>query len=257
VLSREPLMRPGLVKPRHDREPGDPKRDLPAELELAFPVGVVEANRLKKCCSDLPRLSGRKWSFVKFQRLLSLSEMEDLTFQTMLPLIQSNLEGQFSYEARNRLSYLEELGKPLWPVLGCSMNVENRISCCALLRAYPDKGSAALLLKLLDDSDLFVRFQATAAAGFYQDPRVIAKLLLLLKGTDDEATRRGAVLSCGKLGVRNRQVVTALIELLDYPYPTPCEEAQAALVKITGQKFKSKPDWQAWWTENKADFEPE
>jgi len=255
VLSREPLMRPGLVKARHDREPGDPKQDLPVELEPVFPVGVVDANRLKKCCYDLPRLAGGKWAFVKFQRLLRPSEMEDLTFQSMLPVIQSNLEGRFSSEARNRMSYLEELGKPLWPMLACSMNVENRISCCTILRAYPSENSAELLLKLLNDPDLSVRFQATAAAELYRDPRVIAKLLLLLKDPDDEAIRTGAALSCGKLGVRDRQVIAALIELLDYPYATPCEEAQAALVKITGQKFKSKSDWRAWWVQNKADFQ--
>ncbi len=253
VLSAEPLTRPGLIKPRHHPESGS-GYDLPAELEDSFPAGVVEADRLPKCRADLPRLSHRKWTFLKVQRLLRPEEMEDLTFESMFPLIRSSLEGRNSYRARMRLGYLEELGEPLWPELARSSDVENRVTCCTILHAHPRPGATEILLKLLDDSDVSVRFQATAAAESYHDSRIVTKLLGLLSDPDYGAIRRTAALSCGKLGVRDPRVIAALIGLLDDEYRTPREEAQAALIKITGQKYKSTQEWREWWGKNEIGF---
>ena len=109
------------------------------------------------------------------------------------------------------------------------------------------------MLKLLDDADLNVRFEACAAAESYNDSRVISKLLTLLQD-DDQAVGRAAALSCGKLGVSDPRVISALIEVLDYQYPTPREEAQASLTKITGQKLQSPQQWRSWWVTNNVSF---
>lgn len=55
----------------------------------------------------------------------------------------------------------------------------------------------------------------------------------------------------------DRRVIAALIKLLDYEYPTPREEAQAALVKITGQRLQGIQQWSEWWAKNKASFTTE
>jgi HEAT repeat protein len=86
-----------------------------------------------------------------------------------------------------------------------------------MLHAYPRQGSIDLLLKLLEDADVNVRFQACAAAESYNDPRVISKLLLLLQ--DKYEIGRAAALSCGKLGVCDLQVISALIAVLGLPIP--------------------------------------
>ncbi len=254
VLSAEPFTCPGLIKSRHVPEFHGPGYDLAPELDSAFPAGVLQADRLPKCRADLPRLAHRKWAFVKFQRLLQPREMRDLTFESVFPLLRGYLEGAHSYQARSSLGYFEELASPLWPDLAQSPNVDNRIDCCTSLHAYPHQQSSDLVLKLMDDSDLNVRFQACWAAECYHDARVISKLVEKLNDPADGAIRRTAALSCGKLGVRDPRVIAALIDLLDNPYPTPQDEAQAALVKITGQKLKSQQQWREWWGTNHTSF---
>jgi hypothetical protein len=158
-----------------------------------------------------------------------------------------------SYGARLLLGSFEELATPFFPDLAGSSLPENRVTCCAMLHAYHPQGSVEVLLKLLDDADAGVRFEACCAAEFYNDPRVVSKLLALLKDPWD-AICRGATLSCGKLGVSDPRVIAGLIDLLDYDYPAPRVEARAALVRITGQELKSSKQWRDWWARNKSRF---
>jgi hypothetical protein len=186
VLSVEPLTCAGLVKPVHHTDASGPGYDLPGELDSSFPAGAVEGDRLPKSSVDLPRLSHRKWTFAKFQRVFRPDEMEDLGFQSMFPLLRTNLEstspyGSRSYSARLLLGSFEELATPFFPDLAGSSFSENRETCCAMLHAYHPKASLEVLLKLLDDADASVRFEACWAAEFYNDPRVVSKLLALLK----------------------------------------------------------------------------
>jgi hypothetical protein len=245
VLSAEPLTCESLVKP-----PGD---YLPTELERYFPAGAVAGDRLPKCSADLPRLVHKKWAFEKFLRVFRPEQMEDLKFKSMFPLIRNYLSGANAYEARSRLCRFDELATPLLPDLAHSPVTENRVACCGMLRLYSRQGSVELLLELLDDPDWFVRSQACAAAGCYNHPLVISKLLVLI-GDTKEGMASTAALSCGELGVADPRVIAALIELLDDQYPNPREMAQAALVKITGQKFKDYKQWRDWWAANKARF---
>jgi HEAT repeats len=252
VLSAEPLTCPGLVSPVKYSDPNGAGSDFPGELEYSFPAGAVRANRLPKCSADLPRLAHRKWAFVKLRKVFRPEEMQDLHFQPLFPLIRSNLEGSNHYQALARLGEFEELAMPLCPDLATSPVADNRVTCCAMLHAYPRQGSVDLLLKLLDDEDINVRFQACAAAEAYNEPRVISKLLVLVD--DKSEIGRAAILSCGKLGVSDPRVISALIEVLDYQYPTPREEAQASLTRITGEKFQSPQQWRDWWAKSKASF---
>lgn len=250
VLSAEPLTCSSLVKPVKYPDPNG--SDYPGELEYSFPAAAVQANQLPNCSADLPRLGHRKWTFVKLRRVFRPEEMQDLHFQPLFPLIRSNLEGSNHYQALARLGEFQELAMPLWPDLAASPLGDNRVICCAMLHAYPRQRSIDLLLKLLGDEDINVRFQACAAAESYNDPRVISKLLLLLQ--DKYEIGRAAALSCGKLGVSDPRVISALIEVLDYQYPTPREEAQASLTAITGKKLQSPQQWRDWWAKNKASF---
>jgi hypothetical protein len=160
----------------------------------------------------------------------------------MFPLLRTNLDSpNYAYYARSRLGQFQELAMPLAPDLARSSNAENRVACCGMLAAYPHQGSRDILLGFLDDRDFNVRLQACYAAGFYDDPQVLIRLLALLSDPE-ETMSRGAALSCGKLGVRDPRVIEALIELLQQPYqqyPTSRDQAQTALLRITGRKFQT------------------
>jgi hypothetical protein len=257
VLSSEPLTCAGLVGTVHYPAPSGPGLDLPTELDSLFPAGAVAGDRLPKCTLDLPRLAHKKWAFAKFLRVFRPQQMEDLTFHSMFPLLRTNLDSgnlNYAYCARARLAEFQELAMPLAPDLARSRNAENRVACCGMLSAYPRQGSPDILLRLLDDHDFNVRLQACYAAGFYNDPQVILRLLALLND-HEEAMSRAAALSCGKLGVRDPRVIEALIELLNHPYPTPRDQAQAALIRITGRKFQTSREGREWWSKNQADFD--
>ena len=245
VLSPEPLTCGALVKPVHrPATMGGGNYDLPGELDWSFCAGALTADRLPKCQDDLPRLAGRNWTWVEFRKVFRPEEMEDLVFESMFPVLRANLNTWASYEARSRLSSFNELSKPLWPDLAASSLVENRIECCALLHAYPDRDSVNLVLKLLDDVP--VRSQACWAAERYNDSRVVYKLLDLLSSHDSLA-RRNVALACGELDVRDSRVIEALIEVLDDPYPIPQQRAQSLLQDLTSQNLTGREQWREWW----------
>jgi hypothetical protein len=259
VLSSEPLTCAGLVGTVHYPAASGPGLDLPTELDSLFPAGAVAGDRLPKCSLDLPRLAHKKWAFAKFLRVFRPQQMQDLAFHSMFPLLRTNLDSgnpNYAYRARSRLAEFQELAMPLAPDLARSPNAENRVACCGMLSLYPRQGSPDILLGLLDDHDFNVRLQACYAAGSYNDPQVVIKLLALLSDPE-EAMSRAAALSCGRLGVRDPRVIEALIELLDQPhqpYSTFRDQAQAALARITGQKFQTSREGREWWTKNEPGF---
>lgn len=141
------------------------------------------------------------------------------------------------------------------------------------LRAYAvlllaEKGDARFLpplLELISTSPAELRGDVLRALGLFRDPRANQVLFERLH-SGSALDRQNAILGLKEL--ESRDVVPALLAMLQDPEPQVRQVAHFALESLTGMKFKlpsraSRQDsarvsaeWHAWWREKGANFTP-
>jgi hypothetical protein len=123
------------------------------------------ADALKACRHDLPRLKTKNWWLTKVMETFAPEEMVDLEFESAIPFLAALLPGEDGEVAAHCLTQ------------------------------YGGR-AAATVLKALTDPDTLVRRRSLPAVAEINDPRFVEPLINLL-GSDDPLTK---VRACNALG---------------------------------------------------------
>lgn len=145
---------------------------------------------------------------------------------------------------------------------GAAADESVRAYAILLLGEKADPTFLPALMRMVSRGPWSLRDDALRALGFFRDPRAAQMLFEKLHST--EATERVNAI----LGLRNlesKNVIPALIAMLDDPGAQVRQVANFALENLTGKKFelgeKAPPaalarSWHAWWRANEAAFVP-
>lgn len=118
-------------------------------------------------------------------------------------------------------------------------------------------------VKNLKDSSITIAYSAAFKLKLLKDPRAVPALTEALKSHKDVWVKAECATALG--AIRSADAVPALIDALDDKDQYVLASVSDALVKITGQDFKStlnpstkerkayKEQWSKWWKENEGD----
>lgn len=189
----------------------------------------VTPEKIPQCVKQVPRLKTKTWYLTRQVYSFSPDEMQDLEFQSAIPVLAGTLQNP---EGGFAASILAQLGSNAVPVLlsACrSTNSTARINASLPLQGLPNQCPTDLLLALLNDPTPQVRLNAVMATASNWDAQFIDPLMGLFRGQPREIRWQAAQW----LGFHeSKQRGPLYVALLQDPDPDVPECALHVLAKI-------------------------
>ena len=223
----------------------DPKNTNPAEALLVVTT-LPKAFFLSELEATLSPSSAERWD-----RKLALEGMARLGTPAAWEAILKFAQGKESSSANARAA--------------ASKDDSLRIYAILLLAEKGDDAFLPTLLEMVSTAPEELRDALLRALGFFQDPRANQTLFDKLH-SETSTERMNAILGLKNLGTK--EVIPALMAMLNDPEPQVRQVANFALQGLTGEKFALSnrasreesalvgAEWHAWWRENGASFVP-
>jgi len=148
-----------------------------------------DAEGLKACRQDLPRIKGKVWWLTKLTETFQPEDMVDLEFEAAIPFLAERLRHQDGEAAAHCLPQYGSLAAPT--VLGALADADAAVRTRLLPAAseMSDPRFVTPLLNLLEDKDPKARRRACYASAKNWDPRFVKALLRLLYDPEQGVAR--------------------------------------------------------------------
>ncbi len=174
--------------------PRKPKKEKPRDRDNEsfypfLPSWLVTTKDFPECAKSISRLNDGSWYLSKQMRTFSPVEMNDLEFESAVPILTALLPSEDGFASAQLLSQLGTNGATaLLPALQTT-NALLRIHASSALPNLRGLRADKLLLNLIQDPEPEVRMNAVWAAHQNWDSRFVDPLINLFNDEDEDVRR--------------------------------------------------------------------
>ncbi len=153
----------------------------------------VEPGQITKSSRVLARLKGRDWHLTKLVRTFTTAEMQDLEFETAVPMLAAAVSEDYGFVPAQRLVQLGDDAIPFLLASCRSRNPTERLNALRALQDHSKTLPSELLERLLRDESPRVRLHAARCAGSNWDARFTQPLIALLRDPHVEIRQQAII----------------------------------------------------------------